>query len=269
MAVTGFRRQVRRSVLLLAVALVALASIGVASAQIGTPKPITDEARKIEDLWIFTLAIAAVVFVAVEGALVYALIRFRKRNDELPAQTHGSTVLEFVWTGIPVLIVIALFTYSFIVLRDVENTAAAEDMTIEVQGFQYQWQFTYQLNDLGVNADPSAPGEISIIGTAAEEPTLVIPIDEPIEFRLLSNDVIHSFYIRDFLYKLDVVPGRDNRFVITARETGEYFGQCAELCGLNHALMRFKLKVVTRDEFDLWVAEQTGGTGDSAVRRAD
>ena len=269
MAVTGFRRQVRRSVLLLAVALVALASIGVASAQIGTPKPITDEARKIEDLWIFTLAIAAVVFVAVEGALVYALIRFRKRNDELPAQTHGSTVLEFVWTGIPVLIVIALFTYSFIVLRDVENTAAAEDMTIEVQGFQYQWQFTYQLNDLGVNADPSAPGEISIIGTAAEEPTLVIPIDEPIEFRLLSNDVIHSFYIRDFLYKLDVVPGRDNRFVITARETGEYFGQCAELCGLNHALMRFKLKGVTRDEFDLWVAEQTGGTGYSAVRRAD
>lgn len=269
MAETGMRRHSRRFVLLLTVALLALASISAASAQVGTPKPITDEAKKIEDLWIFTLVIAAVVFVAVEGVLVYVLFRFRKRNDELPAQTHGSTVLEFVWTGIPVLIVIALFTYSFIVLRDVENEAAAEDMTIEVNGFQFQWEFTYQLNDLGVNTDPASEGVINIIGTAADEPTLVIPIDEPIEFRLLSNDVIHSFYIRDFLYKLDVVPGRDNRFVITARETGEYFGQCAELCGLNHALMRFKLKVVTRDEFDLWVAEQTGGEGASAVRRAD
>ncbi len=268
MARNGMRRHGHRVLLLLTVALLALASIGVASAQVGTPKPITDEARKIEDLWIFTLSIAVLVFLAVEGALIYAVIRFRKRTDELPAQTHGSTILEFVWTGIPVLIVIALFSYSFIVLRDVENSAAAEDMTIEVNGFRYQWEFTYQLNDLGVNTDPEATGEISVIGTGAQEPTLVIPIDEPIEFKLLSNDVIHSFYIRDFLYKLDVVPGRDNRFVITAREPGEYFGQCAELCGLDHALMRFKLRVVTREQFDLWVAEQTG-SGNAAVKRAE
>ncbi len=267
MARTGWRRHGRRILLLLPVALLALASASVASAQVGTPTPITDEGKRIEDLWIFTLSIAVLVFLAVEGALIYAVIRFRKRSDELPAQTHGSTVLEFVWTGIPVLIVIALFSYSFIVLRDVENSAAAEDMTIEVQGFQFQWQFTYRLNDLGVKSDPNASREISIIGTAAEEPTLVIPIDEPIEFKLLSNDVIHSFYIRDFLYKLDVVPGRDNRFVITAREPGEYFGQCAELCGLNHALMRFKLRVVTREEFDRWVAEQTGSSS-AAVQQA-
>ncbi len=269
MARTGIRRHGRRFLLLLTVALLALASVGVASAQIGTPKPITDEGRKIEDLWIFTLAIAALVFLAVESALIYAVIRFRKRSDELPAQTHGSTALEFVWTGIPVLIVIALFSYSFIVLRDVENSAAAEDMTIEVNGFQFQWEFVYQLNDLGVKTDPNATGEISIIGTAAQEPTLVIPVGEPIEFKLASNDVIHSFYIRDFLYKLDVVPGRDNRFVITAREPGEYFGQCAELCGLNHALMRFKLRVVSRDEFDRWVAEQTAANGRASVRSAE
>lgn len=268
MARTGMRRHGRRFLLLLTVALLALTSIGVASAQVGTPKPITDEGRKIEDLWIFILAIAVAVFLVVEGALVYIVFRFRRRGDELPTQTHGSTALELIWTGIPLLIVIALFTYSFIVLREIENSAAAEDLTIEVNGFRYQWEFKYQLNDLGVKTDPGATGEISIIGTAAEEPTLVIPIDEPIEFKLLSNDVIHSFYIRDFLYKLDVVPGRDNRFVITAREPGEYFGQCAELCGLDHALMRFKLRVVTREEFDLWVAEQAGG-GNAAVRRAE
>jgi cytochrome c oxidase subunit 2 len=80
-------------------------------------------------------------------------------------------------------------------------------------------------------------------------------VDEPVEFRLQSNDVIHSFYIRNFLYKLDVIPGRDNRFVVTAHDTGTFHAQCAELCGLNHALMQFKLEVMTRQDFDAWVAE--------------
>jgi cytochrome c oxidase subunit 2 len=84
---------------------------------------------------------------------------------------------------------------------------------------------------------------------------LVIPKDEPVEFALFSEDVIHSFYVRDFLYKLDVIPGRDNRFVVTAHTEGEFHAQCAELCGLDHALMQFTLKVVSREEFDKWVAE--------------
>ncbi len=253
---TGKLRIVRRFSLLLAAALLAIATISPAFAGWGMPNPITDEAKRIEDLWIFTLIIALAVFFAVEGALLYAIFRFRKRSDELPPQTHGSTALEIVWTSIPVLIVIALFSYSFIVLRDVEKTAPDDALSIEVNGFQFSWEFTYDLSRLGTNTDPNAEGTFSIIGTAANEPTFVIPVGEPVEFRLKSNDVIHAFYIPHFLYKLDVVPGRDNRFVITARETGEFTGQCAELCGLNHALMRFHVKVVEREEFDRWVAEQ-------------
>lgn len=252
----GKLRVVRRFSLLISAALLAVASISPALAGWGILDPITDEGKRIEDLWIFTLVVALAVFFAVEGALLYAIFRFRKRSDELPPQTHGSTALEIVWTSIPVLIVIALFSYSFIVLRDVEKTAPDNALSIQVDGFQFSWQFTYDLSRLGTNTDPNAEGTFSIIGTAANEPTFVIPVGEPVEFRLKSNDVIHSFYIPHFLYKLDVVPGRDNRFVITARETGEFTGQCAELCGLNHALMRFHLRVVEREEFDRWIAEQ-------------
>jgi len=260
MPVSGMPRQIRRATVLLAVALFAL-GLTAASAQTGMPEPITDEADKIHSLWNFTLAIALVVFFGVEGAILYAIIRFRRRSDDMPAQTHGSTLVEIIWTTIPVLIVIALFTYSFIVLRQVENSADDEDLTIHVQGFQFQWQFTYAMNDLGTNTpDRNAEGEITILGTAEEKPILRIPVDEPVEFVLQSDDVIHSFYVRNFLYKLDVIPGRDNRFVVTAHETGKFHAQCAELCGLDHALMQFELQVLSREDFDAWVAENAPGS---------
>lgn len=265
---TGKPRLLGRAVLLLTFAIAALASISAAAAQAGTPTPITDEGDKIGQLWVITLAIAAVVFVAVEGALIYALIRYRKKSDDLPTQTHGSTIVEFIWTGIPVMIVIVLFTLSIIVLRDIENEADPDDLTVHVTGFQFSWIFEYNLNDLGTVNDPDAEGTIRVIGTPAQEPTLVIPVGERVEFALFSPDVIHSFYIRDFLYKLDVVPGRDNRFVVTAHTTGEFFGQCAELCGLDHAFMRFRLRVVTREEFDAWVAEMAPQSEEDAVAAA-
>lgn len=268
MTVSGMSRRLRRAAVLLAVALLALGAVSIASAQAGMPKPITDEADKIHNLWIFTLAIAAVAFIGVEAAILYVVFAFRKKNDELPAQTHGSTVVELIWTTIPVVIVVALFTYSFIVLREVENTAPDDALTVHVQGFQYQWAFTYDMNDLGTNTpDRNAEGQILIQGTPAQEPTLIIPEGEPVEFTLFSADVIHSFYIPHFLYKLDVVPGRDNRFVVTPHTLGTYHAQCAELCGLNHALMRFQLKVVTREEFDQWVAENAPKPA-SAVQQA-
>ena len=268
MPVSGMPRRFRRATVFLAVALLALTSFSVASAQSGQANGITDEARKMHDLWVYTLVLAAIVFFAVESALVFALIRYRKKSDELPAQTHGSTVIEIIWTTIPVVIVIALFSYSFIVLRDVENDAKEEDLTVEVQGFQFQWAFNYNLNDLGTNTpDRNAEGVITITGTAADIPTLVVPVDEPVEFALSSGDVIHSFYVKDFLYKLDVIPGRDNRFVVIPREIGSYYAQCAELCGVDHALMRFTLEVKSRADFDKWVSEQKVTTPDT-VRAA-
>lgn len=248
-----------RTAVLLAVALLALLTVGVASAQSGQPGGITKEAETMHTLYLFILIMGLIVGVAVEAAIIWAVIRYRRKNDDLPVQTHGSTIIEFIWTGIPVVIVLVLFTYSFIVLRQVEHKSDPSDLTVAVEGYQFQWGFTYKLNDLGPGSDPNATGEIAILGTAKDEPTLVLPVNEPVEFTLKSNDVIHSFFVKDFLYKLDVIPGRDNRFTVTPNKTGTFIGQCAELCGLDHALMRFHVQVMERPDFDKWIAEQSAG----------
>jgi cytochrome c oxidase subunit 2 len=109
--------------------------------------------------------------------------------------------------------------------------------------------------------NPEDPGDDSGL------PELVIPINEPVEFKLNAADVIHSFYFRNGLYKLDLIPGRENSFTIVANETGTYDGQCAELCGINHARMRFRVRVVERAEFDAWIAEMAENSASAAAAR--
>jgi cytochrome c oxidase subunit 2 len=254
---------------------IALAStLSVASADWFQPKTITEQAEQMRSLYILVTVMAIVVWVLVTGALVYILVRFKKRDDELPPQIHGSNVLEVIWTGIPIIIVLILFVVSFVVLIDIQEDAEPEDLTVDVLAFQFGWQFTYDLQDLGPSATPSE-GTVVVFGThnaddpsdVAGLPVLVIPVNEPVEFKLNAADVIHSFYFRNGLYKLDLVPGRENSFTITANETGTYDGQCAELCGLNHALMRFRLQVVERAEFDAWVAEQAESETEPAAQQ--
>lgn len=254
MRFSWMRRPHGRTVALISVTLLALLTFS--SCGLGQNSGITSEAHEMHTLYLFVLFMGLLVGVLVEGAIIYALIRYRRKNDDLPVQTHGSNVIEILWTGIPIIIVIALFAYSFIVLRNVEHSESPSDLTVAVEGFQWQWAFTYNMNDLGTKTDPNAKGSFTIQGLANKEPTLVVPVDEPVEFTLKSNDVIHAFFVRDFLYKLDVIPGRDNKFTVTPRQTGTFVGQCAEFCGLDHALMRFHLEVVSRADFDKWVSEQ-------------
>lgn len=259
MRTATWRRNFRRTLFVVSAAMSALfLTAGVAFAQFGQPSPITEEGKSIHNLYLIVTAAAAVVFVLVEAVLLYVIFRYRKRSDDLPPQVHGSSLLEVVWTSIPILIVIGLFVSSFVVLVDVEEDAPEDALTVQVTGFQFSWEFAYDLSDLG-RGEPQGEGMVSVIGTAANRPTLVIPVNEPVEFRLVSNDVIHSFYVRDFLYKLDVIPGRDNRFTVTATKTGEFHGQCAEFCGLDHEAMRFTLKVVEREEFDAYIADLAAG----------
>ncbi len=239
----GPRRFSRRALILISTALLALLTIQSAFAQ--QPSGITEEAHKMHHLFIFVSLLAIAVFALVGGALLVAIIRFRKKDDTLPRQTHGSTPLEMLWVAIPVLLVVIMFSYSVVVLIDVEHSAEPEDMTVHVQGFQFQWKFTYNLNDLGPGSDPNSDASVVVQGSPDEEPELVLPAGEPIEFELFSQDVIHSFYVRDFLYKLDVIPGRDNKFKVTIDEDAigkVYNGQCAELCGIGHAFMRFTIR---------------------------
>ena len=247
-------RRLRLFSVAVAAALLALVATGTASAI--QPGGITDEARKMNELfWIVTIA-GLVVFALVAAALIFAIVRYRRRDDELPPQFHGGGAIEIGMVSVPVLIVIGLFTVSMITLVDIDDPAHEDALTIEVTGFQFSWQFAYNLADLGKNTDADAEGSISVIGTPLNDPVLYLPVDEEVEFILKSSDVIHSFYVKDFLYKLDLIPGRVNSFAVTPRVTGDFSAQCAELCGTNHALMRFVVRIVERDEFDAWVAAE-------------
>jgi cytochrome c oxidase subunit 2 len=207
---------------------------------------VTEEGRQAADLYLPVFIIAVIVFILVEGLLLFAAIRFRrsKHDDSLPAQTHGNNRLELLWTAIPALVVTGMFVASTSVLLEVEATSDDPGVTVDVSGFQWQWTFDY-------------PAEgISFTGAGDVGPEMVLPIEEPVLIRLQALDVIHSFYVPQFFRKLDVVPGRINQFEVTITEEGTFGGQCAEFCGLAHDEMYFTVRAVDRAAYDQWVAEE-------------
>jgi cytochrome c oxidase subunit 2 len=206
------------------------------------------QGREIEGLYDFFTVIAVVVFVTTAGLIAWSLIRYRRRagDDSLPDQFHSNVPIEIVWFAIPQIIVVVLFFVSIQALDVVDEQQAEPAVTVHVQGFQWGWRFTYQGED------------VVILGTAQNNPELVLPTDEPVAFVLTSQDVIHSFYIPEFLMKRDVIPGRENRFDVTIEEEGVYDGKCAEFCGLLHGRMDFEIRAVDGAEFDEWITERQG-----------
>ena len=220
----------------------------------GSLTPVTKEGVEIRDLYNLLFIAAAVIFVLVEAAIVYAVFRYRRRSDMLPPQFHGNNLLEVVWTVVPLLIVAGLFVLSWGVLNRVEAKADDPRVRVNVLGFQWQWQFTYEGERLDLPAD-LPPEDLTIKGTIAKPPVMVLPIGEPIRFNTEAQDVIHSFYVREFLFKRDAFPGYVNTFDITITEPGVYGGQCTEYCGLAHQAMRFTIRAVSRPEFERWLVQ--------------
>lgn len=187
------------------------------------------------------LILALVVFVLVEGALIWILVRDRKRDGDeaLPPQLHGNNALEITWTAIPVLLTIILFIMTVRTTNAVAAPARLNsDLNLRIVGHRWWWEFDY--TDLG-------------IATANE---LHIPVGTTVQVSLESVDVIHSFWVPQLSGKTDVVPGQHNTMWLTADQPGVYTGQCAEFCGTQHALMRFKVFVDTKQDFQAWVANQ-------------
>ena len=212
------------------------------------PVPVTEQGDQVTGIYPLIFAVAVAVFVLVEGLLVIIALRFRRRSSDpdLPAQMHGNNLLEVTWTLIPALIVAFLFWQTVDRLAKIQHLSDSPPaVVVEVTGFQWQWTFDY----------PNQ-GALSFTGSGTTGPEMVVPASEPIRIRLHSRDVIHSFYVPLFNYKLDVIPGRTNEFEITIDEPGTYGGQCAEFCGLSHADMFFTVRAVARAEFDQWVTEQ-------------
>jgi cytochrome c oxidase subunit II len=174
--------------------------------------------------------------------IVYAAIRFRVRaNDEgVPRQTQYHLPLEIVYTIVPILIVLVLFAFTVIVENDV-TALPTPAVTIRVEAFQWGWRFDY-------------PG-FTVVGQTTQTPTMWMPEHEEVRIVLQSLDVIHGFYVRDFNFQRQALPGVVNQFTFNATKTGTFFGQCTQYCGLYHSLMWFQVKVATPQQYAAWLKQ--------------
>ncbi|WP_299955541.1 cytochrome c oxidase subunit II [uncultured Modestobacter sp.] len=212
----------------------------------------------MHQLWIGSTIAALVVGIAVWVLIAYAAIRYRKRGDELPRQTAYNLPLEVVYTVIPFVIIAVLFFFTVNTQNRVMERSAEPEVTVAVNAFKWNWQFVYP-----ETTDANGGEPVSTVGSTTEIPILVLPVDQTIRFELASADVIHSFWVPEFLFKLDVIPGnengRDNVFEVTVREQGAYVGRCAELCGTYHAYMNFEVRSVSEEDFEDYLDARLDG----------
>jgi cytochrome c oxidase subunit 2 len=215
----------------------------------------TAQSRPVHHLYMILFVVATAIFLLVEGLILWAVVRYRRRDDALPPQFHGNNLLEVGWTLGPLIIVAVLFVLSFQVINKVDAEASNPAVTVNVTGFQWQWEFTYAGEKVQVEQG-QPPQDLSIKGTTAKPPQIYLPVGETIHFNEQSKDVIHSLYIPEFLFKRDLIPGHTNSFQITISKPGVYHGQCAQFCGLAHGQMHFYIHGVSRPEYDAWLADQ-------------
>ena len=237
--------------------------VGKAFGHFGWPgKGITLQAHRMYDLWIASTIAALVVGFFVWGLIFWCVIRYRKRGDELPAQTRFNMPMEVLYTVTPVLVVAVLFYYTAIVQTGVDKRSANPDVVVEVVAFKWNWQFNYR-DGIGEEADTVA----STIGSSDVIPLLVLPTGKTVRFEETSRDVMHSFWVPEMLFKRDVLPGdARNTFEVTLDREGRYVGRCAELCGSYHAFMQFELVVVSPDQFARFMtAKQAGQSTQDAM----
>jgi cytochrome c oxidase subunit 2 len=223
----------------------------------GWPEGITEQSQDMRELWTGSVIAALIVGFAVWGLILYSVVRHRKRGDELPKQTAYNLPLEIVYTILPFLIIAALFFYTVVVQNRVMERSDDPDETIAVNAFKWNWQFVYP----ETSGPDGAP--VDTVGSSSEIPILVLPTERSIRFEVASADVIHSFWVPEFLFKLDVIPGnengRDNVFQVTVQEEGAYVGRCAELCGTYHAFMNFEVRAVSGDDYDAYIEARESG----------
>ncbi len=229
---------------------------------------IGEEAATFHNNWLLLLCVLISIFVL--ALLCYTMVRYRRSANPTPSRNSHNTLIEVIWTIVPVLILVAIAVPSIRLLRHQYSPPPA-DLTIKVIGNQWYWTYQYPDNGgfeivsnmLKEKADVSAGQRFR---TDADGPPLlavderiVIPVGKVVKFIVTSNDVIHAFAVPAFWAKIDANPGRLNETCVKVDRPGVYFGQCSELCGARHAYMPIAVEVVSKDQFAAWVASK-GGT---------
>jgi cytochrome c oxidase subunit 2 len=260
----------------------------------GWPTGVTKQAERMRVLWSWSGVAALALGVIVWGLIFWCCFRYYKRSDVLPRQTKYNIVIELICVTVPLVVIIGLFWRTVVVEDYVNKLSKDPDVVVQVDAFKWNWQFEYQsmrnasgktLATTYSNATDQTTGEqnsplyLSTVGSSTEIPVLVIPLGESVQFIEHSEDVIHSFWVPEFLFKRDVIPYgtpaqqkasglRDNRFEITATQTGSFVGRCAELCGTYHSRMNFEVRVVQPSVFENYLAALKQIGPDDAARQS-
>ncbi len=230
------------------------------------PEPATKEGPIIQSLWNGSWIAAWGVGLFTAGLMIWSIVAYRRRRiNEVPEQTKYNIPIEVLYTLVPLVMVAGLFWFTARDQSEILTMDNDQSQTVNVVGFRWSWAFNYLDEDvysIGVPVDSQMISEDPAIA-AQQIPTLVLPVDEKVRFELTSPDVIHSFWVPSFLFKMDVIPGKTNAFELTPDKIGTFSGKCAELCGTYHSQMLFNVKVVERAEFNEYVAglRAAGQTG--------
>jgi cytochrome c oxidase subunit 2 len=209
---------------------------------------VTNQAPRILSLWQGSWIAALTVGAITWGLILWPVLFFRRKRTDtgLPPQTRYNLPIEVFYTVVPVIMIGVFF---FFTARDedkITHVTSHPDHTITVTAVQWSWQFTY---------DTDGGADATTTGTPARPPTLYLPLGQSVLFKLQSDDVIHSFWVPAFLFKMDVIPGQNNKFEITPTKLGHYAGRCAELCGKDHARMLFNVQVVSPADYQTHVSQ--------------
>lgn len=210
------------------------------------------------------LPVITVISLFVLGLLLYVIVRFNRRANPVASKTTHNTMIEVVWTIVPVIILVIIAVPSITLLARQYETPPADAVTIKATGYQWYWGYTYPdnggfevISNMLSEEDALKSGEPSHL---AVDNRMVVPVGEPIRIQTIGADVIHSFAVPSLWFKLDAVPGRINEKVLFIKEPGVYYGQCSELCGARHGYMPIAVEALPRDKFEAWVKTQPGGT---------
>jgi len=233
--------------------------------------PVTNQTDRVAALWVNSWIVLLLVGLITWGLMGWAAIAYRRRKGQtgLPVQLRYNMPLEIFYTIVPLILIFGMFAFTARDQTIIETQYDKPDVAITAIGKQWAWDFQYDGTEkdnsdavwtMGVQAQPDKAGNID----QAALPTLYLPVDKKVKITLQSRDVIHSFWIIDFLYKKDMYIGKDNSWSFTPTREGTYQGKCAELCGEYHSMMLFNVKVVSDAEYQSYLTKlkDEGNTGD-------
>lgn len=213
--------------------------------------------------------IMGVISVFVLILLFYVVIRYNRRANPTPSRTTHNTLIEVVWTVVPVLILVGIALPSLNLLAKQYESPPADAVTIKATGYQWYWGYTYPDNggfevvsNMLDEKGAAASGEPYLL---AVDNRMVVPVNTPLRLQTTAADVIHSFAVPSLWFKLDAVPGRLNEKLLIIKEPGVYYGQCSELCGVRHGFMPITVEALPREQWEAWVLEQGGTVGEPAA----